>query len=386
MGSRLEPVQGKIEQIEGFRVLRVWGTPADMGYAHGFLLSDGIVSTLNETVSQVPVQQRRAYDAGTSALVPFIDVPERAMLELKGMLRGIAAAQGKLPEIPALGRPITLDDLILRNAADMLRAFGCSGFSAWGEKTGALGVVTTRNFDFPVPSIKTLDEQMILVRQPEGRRQMMTITWPGYIGAFTGINDYGVCLFMHDGTGGTIKLPTGKQTPLSLVLADLLERSEPSGVFLDVGSTLTGVAPYPFSYMVRVVTPQVDGQKPTRVFRVDKTGLSENPIGAFSCVTTNHYITPDDKPVEGAGPWTLYRYKRLTETLATTVTQASAWAGLKAAASAHQQFPTLHSLVVYPDSRKLDLAFATGKDGQIAPAPMAAPKTLTFAQLFVSSK
>lgn len=383
-GPRPDPIKGRLEQVDGFRVLRVWGSPTDMGFAHGFLLGDGILTTVNEDARGIPEQQRAAFDRATSSLVQFVELPDRAAAELRGILDGIKAANGKLPTIPALGRPIRLEDLILSNAGDMLRAYGCSGMTAWGEKTGKLGVVTTRNFDFPVPSRKTLEAQLILVRQPEGRRQVMTITWPGYIGAFTGVNDHGVCAFMHDGTGGTIKQPTGKQTPLALVLADLLERSEPSPALQEGASTLKSATPYPFSYMVRMVTPTVDGQKPARVFRVDKSGLSENPAGAFSCVTTNHYITPEHRPVLAANSWSLHRHKRLSDALSTTVTPESAWSGLKSVASPNQEFPTLHSLVVYPDQKKFDLAFAAWKEGQIVPAPMSAPKTLKFDKIFVA--
>ncbi len=377
-------VHGKVEQLGPFRVLRVWGTPAEMGFAHGYLLADGITATLNEDAAAIPKPQRDTYDKAKSGMIRFVDLPERAAEELQGMIQGMEAAKGRLPQLKALRRTITLNDLILRNAGDVLRAFGCSGFTAWGEKTSDLGVVTTRNFDFPIPGKKTLDAQLILVRQPTGRRQVMTVTWPGYIGAFTGVNDRGVCAFMHDGTGGRIKIPTGKQVPLSLVLADLLERGEPSAMFQETESALKNLKHYPFSYMVRVVTPQVGEQKPARVFRLDKNGLSENPTGALSCITTNHYLTPNRKPVSGAGGSTLQRYSRLAEVLAKTVTPESAWAGLKAAASPYQAFPTLHSLVVYPDRKKIDFAFAKWTHGQVEAASMSSPTTISFDQLFVS--
>ena len=36
-------VNGTLTEIDGMPVLRVWGTPRERGYAHGFLLAEQIV-------------------------------------------------------------------------------------------------------------------------------------------------------------------------------------------------------------------------------------------------------------------------------------------------------------------------------------------------------
>lgn len=190
-------VHGKLDTIGSFRVLRVWGTPQEMGFAHGYLMADDIVVVMEESAAAVPEQGRSQYDAFIGAAMNFVELPDRTRQELEGMLAGIKAAKGKLPTIKSLGRPIGMNDLVFHNAGDLVRAYGCSGFTVWGEAAGDDGVITTRNFDYPPTSPKALAEQYLLVRQPAGRKQVLSVTWPGYIGAFTGVNEDGVCGFMQ---------------------------------------------------------------------------------------------------------------------------------------------------------------------------------------------
>ena len=84
----------------------------------------------------------------------------------------------------------------------------------------------------------------------------------------------------------------------------------------------------------------------------------------------------------GAGSWSLTRYQRLRQRLKTTVDARAAWAALAAVATGSEDSGTLHSLVVYPESRCLDLAFAAWKGG-VLPAAQGAPTRISFDQLFL---
>ncbi len=375
-------INGTIEQIGTFRVLRVWGTPEEMGFAHGYLLADGIETVLNETSSAGPKERLAQYDGFIEQILPFIEIPERTMQELRGIIEGIKAKKGKLPTLEALQRPMGINDLIFNNAGDMVRAFGCSGFTVWGDLAGEYGVLTTRNFDYASASPEMQAEHMLLVRQPEGRRQVLTVTWPSYIGAFTGVNEDGVCAFMHDGTGGGIRQPDRKRIPLSLVIADTLEQTTPAMAAKDMQAAMKKLRSYPYSYMVRIATPRVDGHDPGYVLRIDKRGVGKNPANPSSCITTNHYLTGRGKPVPQASERSMARYKTLEERLSSTMTREAAWAAQGAVASEHQEFPTLHTLIVYPEARMLDLAFAEWKNGKVIPATKSEPTTIKFDDLF----
>jgi len=375
-------VNGAIEYIGPFRLVRVWGTPQEMGFAHGYLLADGITTVLNTVSAAIPQEKRAQYDTTVAQLLPFVEIPDRTMEELEGILAGVKAKKGSLPNLEALGRPMSLDDLVFNNAGDMIRAFGCSGFTVWGDLAGEYGVITTRNFDYPSASPAMQNEHMLLVRHPKGRKQVLTVTWPSYIGAFTGINEDGVCAFMHDGTGDMIRQPDRKRVPLALVIADTLEQTTAASAAADMQKAMKRLRNYPFSYMVRVAMPRSEGRDPAAVLRIDKKGVGKNPAEANSCITTNHYLTGRGDPVPQAHEGSLTRYKRLQERLTSTVTPKAAWEAQAAVASSSQNFPTLHTLVVCPESRMLDLAFAEWKNGKILPATNNEPMRIKFDELF----
>jgi hypothetical protein len=387
-------VNGRIEQIGPFRVLRVWGTPEEMGFAHGYLVGQGFIDYHRERLATLSPTDRAAYPALRDALVKLIEIPRTVRAEIGAIFSGMEAALGDLSALDGIPHPLALGDLLLHNAGDTVRAFACSGFTVWGARAGEAGVITTRNFDFAIPGPKSLAAQMILIRQPRGRRQVATITWPGYIGVFTGVNEEGVCAFLHDGTGPRISRPERPFTPLAIVLAEMLETAGPAQAHAAAEGALKTIVPYPFSYMVRIVTTPSDGDdRPERVFRVDASGLSESPSGAMSCITTNHYLNDDLTASANAGPGSALRYARLQRFTGSTVTSGRAWKAL--AAVAHEgNNPTLHSLIVYPVQRRLELAFATidaGRtadatgamdDGRVTVAPKHTPTPITFDELF----
>ncbi len=375
-------VNGKLDLIGPYPVLRVWGSPAEMGFAHGYLLGERYLATTAEFYANPPGDKPITQEQ-IAALLKFVDMPTSARDEIQGIFNGIVAAAGKIPLVQGQDRALTPDDLMFTNAFDLLRAFGCSGFTVWGEKAGDAGVITARNFDFFLTGPAASKGQMILVRRPDGKNQVATVTWPGCIGAYTGVNERGVVAFVHDGTGPRIRRPRQKNTPVGIILKDLLETARPLGAQARAKSMLQTTAPYPFSYMVRVVTPRLPGagEKPTRVFRIDGSGLSENPLGSLSCITTNHYLDAAFAPPDGASDWSIKRYQTLARRLDARITDQAAWQALRDVSSGHPQGGTLHSVIVYPERRVLDLALARW-DEKVIPATHVRPTRITFDQLF----
>ena len=374
-------VNGRLETIGPFRVLRVWGTPEEMGFAHGYLVGKGYIAATKEYLSNDALCESEKRSRGFPSAVR---IPERAQEEIEGIFKGIVAAEGAAPLLPCVDRPLTLDDLLLDNAGDLIRAFACSGFTVWGDKAGEAGVITTRNLDYPVGGPVGLEEQMILVRHPKGKNQVAMVTWPGLIAAFTGINQHGVCTFMHTGNGRIIRTPKASYTPVALVLTDLLETARPADAHSLAETLLKQISPYAFTYLVRVVRPRVPGgsDMPERVFRIDASGVSENPGGSLACVTTNHYFDAAQAPIGGVSHSTMTRYSKLVRDMPATVTPQTAWEALRSVAPPlNIHSGTLHSLVVYPERRELDLAFATWKDKVIS-APVGEPTRISFDELF----
>ncbi|NOT01631.1 MAG: hypothetical protein HOP29_13495 [Phycisphaerales bacterium] len=372
---------GRLEKIGSFRVLRVWGEPDEMGFAHGFLVGKDIVSDLNVIIPAFFNGDVQRYEQSLPGLRQFINIPDRPLAEIKGIFRGITEAAGAAPEVPVLKRPLTLDDLIWFNALDVLRAFGCSGFTVWGDRAGEFGVITARNFDFTPFAPTVVEHHLILVREPAGRHRVMSITFPGYVGAFTAINDAGAAVFIHDGSAPSAEKPDGRYRPLVLAIQEILETSEPDNVFQRARDELAR-DPSPFSYMVRVVIPFVPAAPaPVVVLRTDPTGVGVNPIREEICITTNHYLNDAFQPPSADYPNSTNRYRILESRVGEIVTPETAWQALAAVAVADTSCGTLHSLVYLPERRRIDLAFATWQ-GSFVPATRMKPVSIAFGELF----
>lgn len=372
------PVHGRLDEINSIRVVRVWGTPEEMGFAHGYLLADDIVTYLNESIAASVGEDAQAYAAALELVRGIVQVPPETKAEIAAILDGIRAKKGGLPDLKAPGRPVQYEDLVVANAGDLTRAFACSGFTVWGDSAGDAGVITARNFDFAAFTRYALEPGLILVRAPAGKRKVATITMPGYIGVFTGLNEDGISAFLHDGDGPQLKSPNGRYTPLALALKDFAERATPADA-LDLAETvLRRVGPYPFSYMVRIAGPRAGHDKPpARVFRIDASGIGENEPGRSRCITTNHYVGGNAVSQGGSAD----RYALIESALHGRVTPDSAWNALAAVAAGDPGCTTLHSLVIYPELRRLDVAFAR-LEGQPLPAPLNRRSSITFDQLF----
>jgi len=374
-------LNGRLQKIGPFRVIRVWGSPEKMGFAHGYLVGKDFVADFQVMLAQLYPDDIQRYEKTRKALKDFIKIPPAAKSEIKGVFDGISALYGAAPKLELLKRRLVLDDVVFYNSIDALRAFGCSGFTVWGDRAGEVGVISGRNFDYPAFSPATVSHQSILVRQPTDRHEVATITWPGYIGAFTGFNDEGVAIFLHDGTGRRADAPNHQFTPTALIAKDVLERSRPGRAARGMRDDLI-LAKTAYSYMVRVVTPWVAAvATPELVLRADADGPSLNPNGPDWSITTNHYLSGSFGPATRASDDSLRRFSQLRKTLKESVTDQIAWQALSEVAAAAPDGGTLHSLVYFPEQRRLELSFATWKD-TFKPATMNKPVTITFDELF----
>lgn len=101
--------------------------------------------------------------------------------------------------MPELERDFDLEDLLVANALDVFGLLGCNSFSVWGDEVEGGGVLTGRNFDWPLSGAHLLYATMLLVEHLPDGRATASVTWPGYVGAVTGISKAGLAAFLHVG-------------------------------------------------------------------------------------------------------------------------------------------------------------------------------------------
>lgn len=173
-----ETVNGKLE-ITGLgedrmHVLYVWGTPYEMGKAHGTLLRQELSSQIPQLLRLMTENMGNsveALDEIYQQTKPYI--PDFFMEEMQGI---------------ADGSGLPLQDVIRTNLIGTASEFHCSLFGAWGQSTAAKGhVVQLRALDFETEA-NIQHFPLLTIYQPNAGHSFANIGWVGHIGVISGIS------------------------------------------------------------------------------------------------------------------------------------------------------------------------------------------------------
>jgi len=96
---------------------------------------------------------------------------------------------------------------------------GCTSFGTWDARSQDSTMIIGRNFDFYVNDDFAHDK-IIAFYSPAQGYKFMTVTWGGFIGAVSGMNDQGLSITIN---AAKSTLPTGAATPVSLVAREILQ-------------------------------------------------------------------------------------------------------------------------------------------------------------------
>jgi len=107
------------------------------------------------------------------------------------------------------------------HALQDLALVGCSSFAAWGEKSETGSLILGRNFDFYVSDAFAENKIIAFINPKEGHKFMM-ITWPGMIGAVSGMNQEGLTVTIN---ASKSKIPMIAKTPISIVTREILQHA-----------------------------------------------------------------------------------------------------------------------------------------------------------------
>jgi hypothetical protein len=100
---------------------------------------------------------------------------------------------------------------------------GCSSFTLSGAQTQEGHVLLGRNFDLEGPEVLDREKVVFLVFEQDDRGQTAipyaSISWPGFVGAATGMNAAGLAVVLHGARGGEAK---HEGEPVAHTLRELL--------------------------------------------------------------------------------------------------------------------------------------------------------------------
>jgi isopenicillin-N N-acyltransferase-like protein len=96
---------------------------------------------------------------------------------------------------------------------------GCTSFGTWDARSQDSTMIIGRNFDFYVNDDFAVDKIVAFYNPAQGYK-FMTVTWGGFIGAVSGMNEQGLSITIN---AAKSTLPTGAATPVSLVAREILQ-------------------------------------------------------------------------------------------------------------------------------------------------------------------
>lgn len=204
---------GFLEEVDGYRVLHIKGSPYEMGYQQGALLKDHIRENVRY-LFEVKAKELKLQIGGLNLLNPKRAiggiaatqkrfVPERFFEEMRGM---------------ADGAGIDVQEVITANFIPEM--FHCSGFALSGSATKDGTLYHGRILDYGC-DWRLQEHAVLTVAEPKGKIPFVNVTYAGFIGSVTGMNAKRVSIGEMGGQG----LGHWEGVPMALLVRMALEEA-----------------------------------------------------------------------------------------------------------------------------------------------------------------
>lgn len=368
---------GSIEYIGDVRVLNLWGTWSEMGYAHGYLLGPDIATVFHDYFLEM-VGGPGTFENARLFYLAHFDTPSDLSQYAQGILSGIADTVSIYSD--RLGRDLDYIDICVVTAIpDIVSLKGdldllCSSVSSWGAGTETDSLLNgapaiSRNLDYYVDTGSSiLDNSILITFDPASGQEWVSVGFPGFAGSLSGMNQSGVsaCLNMGNHQGTTQY--TSPFVPICMALALGLSEEDFNGSgTCDPQDMIDALTQWNRgnSYAIHVVgkrtlAPQDSSSVVVELSNRDGTALryaaDEAGIAPCRMILTNHHrvLIP---------PVSCYRYSRMMDSLTTNpdVTLDRLWGFMGAVGwpATPGSGGTIQTMVFMPEQLEMGLAFAT---------------------------
>ena len=195
------------------------------------------------------------------------------------------------------------------HAVQNLALVGCTSFGTWGSMSEESTMIIGRNFDFWVGD-KFAEDKIVAFFNPKKGHKFMTVTWGGFVGAVSGMNDKGVSVTIN---AAKSTLPNGSATPVSIVTREILQYAKNIQEAIAIAksrkmfvseSFLVASAADNKAVIIEKTPDALDVYDPKKEFIVCTNHFQSNSLGK-----TKMNIEQEDESASS------YRYKRLMELL-----------------------------------------------------------------------
>lgn len=235
IGNRMEVSPGNYtlpngllqKNTQGIWELYVAGDPLERGLANGVLTEELLQRQETAFISQVQelVPSRFRQWLLRGFLKHFSrqledHVPSAYLAEIYGLSRSAQDTFNFIaPPYPRLLYFHAAHDI--GHALQDLALVGCTSFAAWGSHTADGKLLIGRNFDFYAGDAFSKEKIIAFINPDQGYKHAM-VTWPGMVGAVSGMNEKGLTVTINAGKSA---IPYMAKTPISLLTREILQHA-----------------------------------------------------------------------------------------------------------------------------------------------------------------
>ena len=376
---------GSIETVGSQKILNLWGTNYEMGYAHGYLMASEIRDLVdNVMIGYFSDGYVSDYNQLLADDVSMVTWRPEYLEEINGMAAGMAAS-GKNIYVSKLGRNVDARDIRAFNL--VAEYIACSSLGVWGNGTANGETLLGRNMDFYVdPKGNLVNYQMLITFEPAVGNKVVAFSLPGWIGVHSGMTGEGISLMINMGYAGTDN--RSGLSPSMEVMRRILDNVTPQNFLTTPLSIVSSVFEYS-TFAIQMGSPYLGGSDP--VYYVED-GVGSSNVNRFAAdtnpgyqyiIATNHFLKlPGDRDSGST-----QRYDRLKNGLLNLYSTGDFKVDSTEVRSllnsvADYDWSTHLQVIIRPNRMEFDLAFAKKVSGVFTGVRSVPVQTYKLTDLF----
>jgi isopenicillin-N N-acyltransferase-like protein len=240
-----QEVHGTVETLgegaDALKLLHVWGTPREMGYAQGKLAAAEVNDFCTKIIAAMTAGMgvsEEDLDQAWAAMEPY--VPPEYLEEMEGLAEGAG-----------------VDPVLIKRAHAIpdLSEMDCTFFAAWGDFTADGHFIQLRALDYATEA-HIQDNPAIIVYHPDDGPAYVDVGWCGFIGMVTGMNAEGVCM-SEIGDDFDKGNQTLEAEPMPFVMRDVIRKA----TSLDEGVGIVRAAKRTSSFLYLIGDAKLPGAR-----------------------------------------------------------------------------------------------------------------------------